>query len=80
MENINTVLRIPFDYEELMQDSSDGEDEPVLDELAKDVSNETAEPGTEIKNVSEDNAIVHNSETCSDVLVNTVENMLLLNV
>ena len=57
VENISSVLKIPFDYEALMQDSTEEDEEPILDEGV----GETEKP------VTEEKAMEHNMDINSDV-------------
>ena len=67
VENISSVLKIPFDYEALMQDSTEEDEESILDDGVTEMLNETDKSVLDTGNVSEEKAIVHNTDTSSDI-------------
>ena len=73
VENISSVLKIPFDYEALMQDSTEEDEESILDEDANEMLNETGKSVLDTGNVSEENAMVQNTDTSSDIQAKTSE-------
>ena len=63
VENISSVLKIPFDYEALMQDSTEEDEESILDEGVGETEKSVLDTG----NVLEEKAMVHNMDISSDV-------------